>query len=338
MSTIQQPSRARAELIPGHLHSHPMPPSPVSVSAQALDALLRSAPNATREPMRADGAAPAPADQAALEKQLKQLCDQLDRKTVERLMRDPESSESKDTFNTIDRLLTQDNLKCLLNGPNATSCIKILARIETQLNKGSLDTVLSPIETEQVGAYRSYVEAALFALKASLMKASPSSRFDMVRAFSRQEHAPLTSIQDYMHSLQVKSKHLCDIATQVRKVTEPLQYAHLEDWQRRDHYESDCKNHPKTYSFTNTLESTLEHPCEIRHFVTDRDKLDVTGIRRQLNKPLHWVNQLSGASGEMQLKYSRAHNASVLVIAGNQGEPALVAKIFGQVKENDLLT
>jgi len=338
MSTIHQPSRARAEVTPGHLHARPISPSPASVSAQALDALLRSAPSTTREPMRADGAPPTAADQAALEKQLKQLCDQLDRKSVERLMRDPESRESIANFNTIDKLLTPDNLKCLLSGPNATSCFKILARIETQLNKDSIDAVLSPIETEQVGAYRNYVEAALFALKASLMKASPGSRFDMVRAFARQEHAPLTSIQDSMRSLEAKGNHLCDIATQVRKVTEPLQYAHLEDWQRRDHYESDCKNHPKTYSFTHTLESTLDHPCEIRNFVTDRDKLDVTGIRRQLNKPLHWVNQLSGASGEMQLKYSRAHNASVLVISGNQGEPALVAKIFGQVKENDLLT
>ncbi|MGR3889825.1 M10 family metallopeptidase C-terminal domain-containing protein [Pseudomonas sp. 1152_12] len=78
-------------------------------------------------------------------------------------------------------------------------------------------------------------------------------------------------------------------------------------------------------------------PCEINNFVTDRDKLDVTGIRRPLTKPLQCVNQLSGASGEIHVKYSRANNASVLVSSGNRGEPALVATIFGQVKEKHLL-
>ncbi|NVZ72861.1 M10 family metallopeptidase C-terminal domain-containing protein [Pseudomonas costantinii] len=337
MSTISLPSRAHTESPPGRPHSQPTHLSSVAVSPKALDALLQSGPNNTVEQKRPDEAM-ATANQATTERELNDLCARLDRKMVDRMMREPESKESKANFDKISTLLTPDNIKCLLQGPNATSCTQLLAKIETQLNKNSTDTVLKPIEAEQVEAYRKYVDAALFNLKANLMKAAPGSRFEMVRNFSRQKHAPLTSIQDYMKDLEAKSKHLCDIATQVRKVNEPLQYAHLDDWDRRDHYGSDCKQHPKTYSFTHASESTLDRPSEIRNFVTDRDKLDVTGIRRQLNKPLQWVNQLSGASGEIQLKYSRPNNASVLVISGNQGEPAFVAKIFGQVKEKDLLT
>jgi hypothetical protein len=40
----------------------------------------------------------------------------------------------------------------------------------------------------------------------------------------------------------------------------------------------------------------------------------------------------------MQLKYSPIHNTSVLVISGNKGQDAFVAKVFGQLKETDLLT
>lgn len=128
-----------------------------------------------------------------------------------------------------------------------------------------------------------------------------------------------------------------NIATEVRKANEALQYSHPDDWARR---RSDPVNeqHPNVYSFLNTRESTLDAPIEIREFVHGRDKLDVSGIRKQLNKKLQWVNTLSGISGEMQLKYSPTHDASVLVICGNQGEPAFVAKVFGKLKEADLVT
>ena len=91
------------------------------------------------------------------------------------------------------------------------------------------------------------------------------------------------------------------------------------------------------YRYLNTRESTLEAPSEIRDFAHGRDKLDVSGIGKQLNKKLQWVNRLSGASGEMHMKYSPTHDASVLVISGNLGEPAFVAKIVGKFKESDLV-
>ncbi|MBF6029558.1 M10 family metallopeptidase C-terminal domain-containing protein [Pseudomonas sp. P115] len=128
-----------------------------------------------------------------------------------------------------------------------------------------------------------------------------------------------------------------NIATEVRKANEALQYAHPDDWARR-RSEPISEQAPNVYSFLGTHESTLDSPVEIRGFVHGRDKLDVSRIRKQLNKKLLWVNQLSGRAGEMQLKYSPIHDASVLVISGNQGEPAFVAKVFGKLKETDLVT
>lgn len=338
MSTVYQPSPSRpgAPLI--HANSQPIPPSAAVVSAKAVDDLLQSGPNNAREPMRPDAPKLTLEKRATMERALNDLSNQLDRKMVEHMMRAPKSNASKAIHDELDTLTTPHHLKSLLSGPNAASCTKDFAKIEAQLKKESIGAVLDPISDEQVEAYRSYVGSALFDLKANLMNSSVGSRFELVRAFARKQHPQLTSIQDYINELNTKSKHLCDIATQVNKAIGALQYAHHDDWEPRNLPEPDHDKYSKTFSFTNTAQSTLEHPCEIRNFVTDRDKIDVTEIRQQLNKPLQCVNQLSGASGEIQLKYSRANNASVLVISGDRGEPALVAKVFGEVKEKDLLT
>lgn len=343
MSTIHLPQHHHSNPLSSHHsnppsshpHSHPQPSS--VVSAAALNALLQSGPNSTREPKQADKPRPNPADYAAMQREVNDLGTQLNKKKVERILRNPHSESSEAILNKIDSLLTRDNIKHLMTGPNSQASTHTLNKIGTQLNEQSMSAVLNPIEAEQVEAYRKYVDSAIFDLKASLMKASPESRFEMVRSFAKKEHAPLTNIQRYMDHLKEKSTHLCDIATQVREVNEALQYALPDHWDRRDGYEEAAsKAHARTYSFNKINESTLDRPSEIRDFVTDRDKLDLRGIRRQLKKQLRSVAQLSGASGEVMLNHSPAHNSTVVVVSGNQGEPAFVAKVFGRVKEQDL--
>lgn len=338
MSTIQQPWRAQSDAPYNHVKSQTTAPAPEGVSSLALDTLLQSAPNNARAPKDADKATSGPESQAQLKQELKNLRAQLDRNTVERMLRAPDAKESQAFMQKIDTLLTAESIKSLLRGPDAHSRAKDLNAIENLFSEHSIEAVLDPIQSEQVESYRNYVDAALFNLKAGLMNASPGSRFDMVRAFSKREQPALTTIQHYMTDLASKSKHLCDIATLVRKHSEGLQYALADDWDRGHQYPSGHENHPMIYSFSNTGESTLDQPSEIRNFVTGRDKLNLTGISRQLNKPLQSVNRLSGESGEIQLKYSREHNASVLVVTGNRGTPALVAKIFGHVTDKDLVT
>ncbi|MGX5796948.1 M10 family metallopeptidase C-terminal domain-containing protein [Pseudomonas sp. E2-15] len=337
MSTIYQPSQVRSDAPPIHAKSQATPPAPAVVSDKAMDDLLQSGPNSDRQPMRPDETKMTPEGRAIIEGELKELSAQLTPATVELMMRHPESDESKAHYDKIDRVLTPDNIKGMLAGKNAASCRKTLAKIETQLKKESIDTALDPISNEQVEAYRRHVESILFDLKVRLIMAPDEKRFEIASDSFRKEDPRLTSIQHYINDVYAKSKHLYDIATEVHKAIGALQIAHPEGLEPEKYREPDHAKHSKTYSFSNTAASTLEHPSEIRNFVADRDKIDVTGISKQLNKPLHWVNQLSGASGEMQLKYSRENNASVLVISGIKGEPALVAKIFGQVKEKDLL-
>lgn len=337
MSTIHTPSQARSDAPPIHANSPVRPPSPEVVSAKGVDDLLQSGPNSAREPMRPDEPKMTPESRAKIEAELDDLSAQLTPKTLDHMMRHPKSEQSKAHFEKIDRVLTADNIKGVLSGPNAASCIKTLGKIETQLKQESINTAYDPIGNEQVEAYRRHVNSILFDLKARLMRAPADGRFEMVLDFSRKEQPRLNSIHDFMNDLHAKGSHLCDIATEVHKAIGGLQFSHPEGLKPEVYREPDHAQHSKTYSFSNTAASTLEHPSEIRDFVSDRDKIDVSGISKQLNKPLHWVNQLSGASGEMQLKYSRENNATVLVISGNKGEPALVAKIFGHVKEKDLL-
>ena len=147
----------------------------------------------------------------------------------------------------------------------------------------------------------------------------------------------LTGIQDYLSEVGTHAAQLNDIATLVRKVNEPLQFS-LPDEVGRRRDAPDSVQQPNVYRYLSINESTLESPSEIRGFTSGRDKLDVSGIGKQLNQKLQWVNQLSGASGEMQLRYSPNQDASVLIISGNKDEPAFVAKVFGKLKETDVVT
>ena len=100
-----------------------------------MDDLLKSGPNNTREPMCPDKPTLTPENRATMEREINDLSDQLSPKTVEHMMRHPKSQESKAHYDKLDRLLTPHNLKGLLSGLDATSCAKMLAKIETHLKK-----------------------------------------------------------------------------------------------------------------------------------------------------------------------------------------------------------
>ena len=342
MSAINQMSDLHSALPPGqHRPEHSPPPTSSVVTPQALEALLQSGPNDAREPKRPDNFKPAPSNTVTMKQDLADLGVQVDRSAVERMVRDPTSKASVAVFNKISALLTADKINSLLSEPNANDNVKALSGVEAQLGKDAIDAVVTPLEAEQIEAYQRYVDSALFNLKARLMNAPLESRFDIVRNFAGKKHEHLTGIEDYLVEVNAKATSLCSISALVKKAIGSLQFAHHNDWDNRvptDTRDKPCKDRPNIYSYANIHESSLDSPSEVRDFVQGRDKLDVSRIRRQLNKTLQWVHQLSGASGEMQLKYSPIHNTSVLVISGNKGEDAFVAKVFGQLKETDLLT
>ncbi|KAA6175057.1 hypothetical protein F3K53_20585 [Pseudomonas veronii] len=342
MSAIHQiPTPHSARPPSQHRAERGLPPASSVVTTQALEALLRSGPNHARQPKRPDNPEPAPSSTATMKQSLTDLGAQVNRSTVEHMLRDPTSRGSIDTFNKIGTLLTTDKISTLLSGPDANDNVKVLEKVESQLSKDAIDTVLSPFEAEQVDSYRNHVESALFDLKYRLMTAPLESRFDLVRRFASKKHEPLLDIQDNLAQANARATSLCSISALVRKAIGSLKFPHPTDLENRiptDTPHKPCTVRPNIYRYTSIQESSLDAPSEVRDFVHGQDKLDVSGIRRQLNKPLQWVHQLSGASGEMQLKYSPTTNTSVLVISGNPSEPAFVAKIFGQLKETDLLS
>lgn len=337
MSNVNPVSRHPSESPVNRMHFPPAPASASQVHANDLKSLLESGPNQARRAKMPDTLKPSPANRSLIEQQIDDLGAQLNHKTIERMLRAPDAEDSQACLNKLDTLLTKDNIKALLKGPNASANAETFARIEAQLNKGSIAAMVNPIETENVDTYRKHVDSEMFNLKASLMKASPESRFAMVRAFSRKEDPTLTNIQNYVNGLKIKSEHLCDVATQVKEAIGSLQYPHDDHWVTNERYDPTVKPHVRTYSFTHMAESTQDNPSEIRNFSTDQDKLDLTGIGKQLNKPLLFVNQLSGSSGEIQLHHSHAKNTTVVAISGNPGQPPFVLKVFGHVKEKDMV-
>ena len=92
-----------------------------------------------------------------------------------------------------------------------------------------------------------------------------------------------------------------------------------------------------TYRFNALSDSRLDAPREISGFMAG-DKLDLSGIRNQLNKPLQRVERFSGASAEMQIHYLPSTGTSVIAVSGNPGEPPFVLKVFGQVRYSDIVS
>lgn len=339
MSTISPPPIAHTALPAGRDRATPNPlpsalPPPSVVSSEALDALLQSPPDPSRQAKRPDNKAH-PVDRATLDQGLAGL-KRTDNSTVKRALCDPNASSSTAFISTLNTVFTKENIDTLLSGPQGQDHTKALSEIGTHLNNDTINALLSPLEAEQIENYRKCVDSALFGLKYQLFSAPVGARFDLVRRFAGNKQGALTDIESRLGGLGATSANLFNIAAEVKRVNESLQYSHPDDWDRRRN-EPDSAPPANIYRYQNTRESSLDAPSEIRDFVHGRDKLDVSGLRKQLNKKLQWVNQLSGASGEMQLKYSPTHDASVLVISGNRGDPAFVAKIVGKFRETDLV-
>ncbi|AZP73627.1 hypothetical protein EJJ20_24760 [Pseudomonas poae] len=115
-----------------------------------------------------------------------------------------------------------------------------------------------------------------------------------------------------------------------------MQYSHPDDWDRRRN-EPDSAPPANIYRYLNTRESSLDAPSEIRDFVHGRDKLDVSGIRKQLNKKT--------ALGQPTVR-SKWRNAIEVFTHPRckrpgdfrqPGRPCIVAKIVGKFRETDLV-
>jgi len=165
-----------------------------------------------------------------LERHLEDISARVDRKTIDHMMRNLDSKESKDYFEKIDTLLTPDNIKRLARGPGAKPHIKALTHIEACFNSGSIDKVTAPLEWKHVEDYRKAVEAELFELTISMLNAPWEKSSELARGFLHAEIAP--HILHGLHDLQARHKHLSEISTLVKNILESVRDAHSQERQQ----------------------------------------------------------------------------------------------------------
>ncbi|WDU65254.1 M10 family metallopeptidase C-terminal domain-containing protein [Pseudomonas poae] len=257
--------------------------------------------------------------------ELAHLGSHIDGRAIERMLRAPDAQMSQSLLKKVGTLLTPENTRNLLGSEHAKTCTESLGKLENQCAKTAIAPVLSNIGAEHINTFRRQADSATLDLLYTVLTDAPGSFLPLIRKFITQQEQPFKHAQDCLKGLGTQETTFAAIAALVRKAIEEGQHPHPSE------------PPAAIYRYTHTGESSLDAPSEIRHFVPGRDKLDVSGIHRQLDRPLQWVNQLSGEPGEMQLHYSHAHNASVLVISGNRGELPFVAKVFSPLKESDVI-
>ncbi|MGM3172557.1 serralysin family metalloprotease [Dickeya lacustris] len=87
-----------------------------------------------------------------------------------------------------------------------------------------------------------------------------------------------------------------------------------------------------TFVYTTVSDSKVAAPDWIRDFQSGVDKIDLSALNTGNN--LHFVNQFSGAGGEVLLNFDSASNVSNLYLnLDNNTSPEFLVKIVGQVSQ-----
>ena len=232
MSIISPPSVAHTPLPAGQDRATPSAlPPPSVVSSEALDALLHSPPDPAREAKKPDDKVQ-PGDRSTLEQGLADL-KSTDNSTVKRALCDPNANSSIAFISKLNTVFTKENVDTFLRSPQTQDHTTALNEIGTHLNTDTINAVLSPLEAEQIENYRRCVDSALFGLKYQLFSAPVGARFDLVRRFAGNKQGALTDIESRLGGLGTTATNLFNIAAEVKRVNESLQYSHPDDWDRR---------------------------------------------------------------------------------------------------------
>ena len=269
------------------------------------------------------------------------------------MLREPHSPETARQLAEIRSLLSKENVKALLQGPNADEARKLITEVKARLDQSSLQTIhdrsshipspgLSPQEirdrtsssdpeesANQVRQIESEMRIEESYAKQRVRKSTPlaSALFDIGKGLEVSEPTPqpesppptadnLKPNKDNSNSNSNSNSNTSNTNNSIPRYDEG-----------------------QTFTFHSIRESNFDAPKEVIDFDHNKDKLVVSAIRNQLgNKPLKLVENFSGASGEVQIHYSPANNTSVVMIAGNPGEPPFVVKVFGEVRYSNLTT
>lgn len=329
------------------------PPNPApatNTQPQAPSAEASKAPQTQTTPGAAPTSNAEPPAPGADTPKLNRIRELTSRENITQMLREPHSLETASQLAEIRSLLSKENVKALLQGPNADEARKLITEVKARLDQSSLQTIhdrsshipspgLSPQEirdrtsssdpeesANQVRQIESEMRIEESYAKQRVRKSTPlaSALFDIGKGLEVSEPTPqpesppptadnLKPNKDYSNS---NTSNTSNTNNSIPRYDEG-----------------------QTFTFHSIRESNFDAPKEVIDFDHNKDKLVVSAIRNQLgNKPLKLVENFSGASGEVQIHYSPANNTSVVMIAGNPGEPPFVVKVFGEVRYSNLTT
>ena len=319
--------------------------SPAQLTPARLNALLTSGPRWSAsakppEPTRPSPAATAPgpalpsAPEAKLTEDLSDLNTALTQDNINQMVRDPDAESSRALIARTRALLTPANMRTMLGGPNASTNAATLEGLRQRLGKQVLtetqQSASNDAEQELIDQMKLHHLENLGKIydgglgTDEILKDYNMSRkhIDAMKRDQSAREASVRTLYDIGGSL---SKEKLSALRTPEPASATAQVAERLTRQRN------------TYRFNALSDSRLDAPREISGFMAG-DKLDLSGIRNQLNKPLQRVERFSGASAEMQIHYLPSTGTSVIAVSGNPGEPPFVLKVFGQVRYSDIVS
>lgn len=344
----------RTSLLPPFSDVHGIQQPPVNDHREKLNDLFRAGPSAIMRRKEPDTPAsapsrapqtftlPNPAPSANVEPktagadatQLAQLRALTSQQNITNMLRAPNSHETSGQVTTIRSLLSRENVKSLLHGPDADEARKLITDVKERLGQSSL---------QMIHDRSSHIEDPGLSLEEIRERTStldPEAGFNCAMQIERDLRIEkLSAIQRMRQSTPLASA-LFDIGKEADLGNPPPQPDNPTPPAESLTHNNNVRNdNGQTFTFRNTRESSFDAPEQVMDFDHHRDKLDVSAIRNQLgNTPLKLVGNFSGASSEVQIHYSPAHNTSVVMISGNPGESPFVVKALGEVRYGNLIT
>lgn len=310
MSTIQPQHKTE----PPKTQPHATYPHPSESTDERLNRLLASGPNWSKPPK-----APNPAPhQVTPQENPDDLDPLLTRENIKQIVRSPNAPESKALIEQIGARLTRGKIHAMLQGPNGEANARKLKALGKHLHKDEVDCCLA--ETRQQRTDEKINQLKLRNIE-MLTKAFEEDSVEGIAEHIKQWRDEKTAMAQQFSESSSAAKGLNTIGSALSE----------------DNVNNMRRAPGKTYSYGRTSESTLDAPSEIRNFAAG-DTLNLSGIQKQLNKPLQVVNTFTGASGEVKIDHSASSNTSVVSVSANPGEPPFVVKVFGEVRQSNLLT
>ncbi|MBO0496409.1 M10 family metallopeptidase C-terminal domain-containing protein [Pseudomonas sp. Marseille-Q1929] len=314
MSTIQSRHTAESPKTPAPYGNNPPPSAQTDARVKTL---LDAGPNWSQTP-KAPNPTP-PTNNTTPQEDPGDLAELLSKENIKEIVRDPNSPKSKAILEKLRARLTPEKIEALLQGPNGEANARKLKAIHKALNKDEIDSNLS--ETKNQMAERKIQELMARNIEMIMQAFEGGGIESFVGNVKRW--------QDEKADMEKKFSESTSAANGLHDIGGSLSDDNINNARRRAP--------GNTYSYNRLSESTLDAPSEIRNF-SSNDKVDLSGIRKQMNKPLQVVNQFTGASGEVKIDYSSSTNTSVVSVSGNPGEPPFVVKVFGEVRQSNLVT